>query len=109
MPASHLPTSESRRSTASKSKAGRIAFRVSDEQHDLLAEASRLEARTLSAFILDAATKRAEDVLADRRLFRLPEDQWQAFTAMLDRPVIAKPRLAALVRQATVFDDDGGR
>ena len=104
----HVRTTERRLSTATRTKAGRIAFRVSSEQHDLLAQASRVEERTLSAFILDAATRRAEDVLADRRLFQLPEEQWQAFTAMLDRPVTPKPRLTALLRRPTVFDDDSG-
>ena len=88
-----------------KPKAERIALRVSSEEHSLLEEASRVEERTLSAFVLDAATRRAEDVLADRRSFRLPPDQWAAFVEMLDRPVVAKPRLAASLRTPTVFDD----
>lgn len=98
-----------RRGTTTGTKAARIAFRVSTEQHDLLAEASRVEDRTLSAFILDAATRHAEDVLADRTLFRLPDDQWRAFAAMLDRPVVSKPRLNALLRRPTVFDGEVGQ
>ena len=59
----------------------------------------------MSAFVLDAATRRAEDVLADRRSFRLPPKEWAAFVEMLDRPVVAKPRLATSLRTPTVFDD----
>ena len=88
-----------------KPKAERIALRVSSEEHSLLEEASRAEERTLSAFVLDAATRRAEDVLADRRSFRLPPEQWAAFVEMLDRAVVAKPRLATSLRTPTVFDD----
>ena len=98
-----LAGSSDRRTT--KPKAERIALRVSSEEHSLLEEASRVEERTLSAFVLDAATRRAEDVLADRRSFRLPPKKWAAFVEMLDRPVVAKPRLAASIRAANAFDD----
>lgn len=107
MCAPHGRTTDKRPQATSKTKVERIAFRVSNEQHDLLAEASRVEGRTLSAFILDAATRHAEDVLADRSLFRLPHEQWLAFTAVLDRPVTPKPRLVASLRRPTVFDDNG--
>ena len=69
------PVKNSDRRTT-KPKAERIALRVSSEEHALLEEASRAEARTLSAFV-----------------------------QMLDRPVAAKPRLAASLRTPTVFDD----
>ncbi len=83
----------------------RIAVRVSREQRELLDEASRTEETTLSDFVLQAATQRAQEVLADRRQFHLLPDQWDAFVAMLDRPVVAKPRLAALLGEPTVFDE----
>lgn len=88
-----------------KPKVERIALRVSSEEHSLLEEASRVEERTLSAFVLDAATRRAEDVLTDRRSFRLPPKEWAAFVEMLDRPVVAKPRLTASLRAANAFDN----
>jgi uncharacterized protein (DUF1778 family) len=107
MDASQVRTGRPRHSDrpGTKPKAERIALRVSSEEHSLLEEASRVEGRTLSAFVLDAAARRAEDVLADRRSFRLPPEQWDAFVAMLDRPVVAKPRLAASLRAETIFDD----
>jgi uncharacterized protein (DUF1778 family) len=98
-----LAKSSDRRIT--KPKAERIALRVSSEEHSLLEEASRAEERTLSAFVLEAATRRAEDVLADRRAFRLPPRKWAAFIELLDRPVVAKPRLTAALRAEIVFDD----
>jgi uncharacterized protein (DUF1778 family) len=98
------PVKNSDRRTT-KPKVERIALRLSSEEHSLLEEASRGDERTLSALFLDAATRRAEDVLADRRSFRLPPKEWAAFVEMLDRPVVAKPRLAASIRAETVFDD----
>ena len=35
--------------------------------------------------------------LADRRLFRLDDERWQAFQDVLDRPVADKPRLARML------------
>jgi uncharacterized protein (DUF1778 family) len=87
-------------------KTDRLALRVSRAQHELLEEASRAEDTTLSAFVLDAATRRAEDILADRRLFKLPEDQWRAFVELLDRPAVEKPRLRSVLAEPSVFERD---
>lgn len=92
------------RSSTIATKADRIALRLSREQHELLTEASRAERTTLSAFVLDASLQRAKDALADRRRFQLPDPQWDAFVAMLDRPVQDRPDLRALLSRRTVFD-----
>lgn len=42
-----------------------------------------------------------EQVLADRRSFDLDEDAWAAFTEMLERPTVYKPRLAALLAEVS--------
>lgn len=97
---------EAERPSTISTKADRIALRLSREQHELLAEASRIERTSLSAFVLDAATRRAEDVLADRRQFHLPDPQWDAFVAMLDRPIQDRPDLRALLSRPSVFHRD---
>lgn len=40
----------------------------------------------------------------DRRVFVLNEKQWEAFQAVLDRPVKDKPRLKKLLTEPGVFD-----
>lgn len=52
-----------------------------------------------------AAVARAEDVLADRRVFALSDVAWTQFLVTLDRPVSHKPRLAALMSEPPVFDE----
>lgn len=86
-------------------KTERITMRVSVAQRDLLTEASRTESTTLSDFILDAATTRAEDVLADRTMFRLDDDAFTAFVELLDRPVVDIPRLRERLAAPSPFDD----
>lgn len=90
---------------AAHGKDQRITVRISSAQRELLARASRTEETTLSEFILDAATTRAEDVLADRRLFTLDTPESKAFLAVLDRPVQDKPRLRRLLADPSVFGE----
>jgi uncharacterized protein (DUF1778 family) len=85
-------------------KDGRIAVRASREERELIALASRASATTVSNFVLRASIAQAADVLAERREFRLPPDQWDAFVAMLDRPAAAKPRLRRLLTEPSVLD-----
>ncbi|GGN97094.1 hypothetical protein GCM10010112_88940 [Actinoplanes lobatus] len=67
-------------------KAERLHLRVGAEQKALLQAASHATGSSVSAFVRNAATKAAADVLADRRTFLLGEEAWQAFDEALDRP-----------------------
>lgn len=82
----------------------RIALRTSHEERELIAQASRATATTVSDFVLRASLARAEDVLADRREFVLPEAEWNAFVAMLDRPATDRPRLRRLLTEPSALD-----
>lgn len=90
----------------SDTKSERIALRVSENQRELLYAASRASASTLSDFVLGAATRAAADMLADRQIFVLPADRWDAFVEILDRPARSLPRLAAFLARRSVLNDD---
>jgi uncharacterized protein (DUF1778 family) len=79
--------------------------RVSREQRALLDDASRAQETTVSEFVLGAATRAAEDVLADRRRFVLDEPDWAAFAAALDRAPRDLPRLRSLLSSPSVLDE----
>ena len=74
-----------------------VNIRVEDHQRDLIDAAASLCGKTRSAFMLEAATLAAEEVLLDRRLFVLNEEQWQAFNEALDAPVKKNEKLAKLL------------
>lgn len=93
-----------RRPTTRTPKSERVALRVSAAQRALLDEASRTEETTLSQFVLSAATRRAEEVLADRSRFVLSDDAWEAFVELLDRPAVAKPRLRRLMTTPSIIE-----
>ena len=85
-------------------KSERLAIRASRRERRLLDEASRAEGSTLSDFVLRHATRAAEDVLADRRLFTLSRERWMEFSAALDRPAREIPELRKLFESLSVLE-----
>ena len=91
-------------STAHLSKTERIDVRATASVKQLLQEAARSCHKNVSEFLLDAGITAAAQALADRRRFVLDDEQWQSFQEALDRPVQAKPRLKALLREPGLLD-----
>lgn len=85
-------------------KIERLELRASPSQTLVIRQAAAAAAKTVTAFVLDAATVEAQRALADRRLFRLDPSRWERFVSALDRPVKEKPRLRKLMRQSSVLD-----
>ncbi len=88
----------------SDAKVERIELRASPSQTLTIRQAAAATAKTVTAFVLDAATIEAQRALADRRLFRLDPDRWERFVNALDRPVKKKTRLKKLMRRPSVLD-----
>lgn len=76
----------------------RIYFRVTERERSVLQQAAEATGKSLTAFVLEAASREAERALVDRRLFLLDEEQWERFIEVLDRPVSEKPRLRKLLQ-----------
>lgn len=85
-------------------RSARLSLRASTRQSKLIRAAADAQGRSVTDFILEIATKAAEDVLATRSDFVLPRDQWAAFVSALDRPVRRKPRLERLFAESSVLD-----
>ncbi len=89
----------------SSGKTERLNVRLSPRRRALLEAASQAEETTISEFVLAAATRAAETVLVDRRVFVLDPDRWDAFVTALDRPERELPRLRKLLESPTVLDE----
>jgi uncharacterized protein (DUF1778 family) len=76
----------------------RFNLRATPEQHALIRQAADRVGRSYTDFILESATEKAVDVLADRRVFILDDDRWNAFVAALDAPAQPVPALVALFK-----------
>lgn len=62
--------------------------------------------RSVSDFVLESAMARANETLADRRVFTLNAAQWKAFIEALDAPPRPLPRLERLLREPGFFDPE---
>ncbi|WP_310484693.1 DUF1778 domain-containing protein [Chamaesiphon sp. VAR_48_metabat_403] len=89
---------------AKESKTERIDVRTTVAAKQLLQQAAATSHKSVSEFLLENGLQAAEATLADRRLFVLNDDRWQAFQAALDRPVAEKPQLKKLLTEPGVFD-----
>jgi uncharacterized protein (DUF1778 family) len=80
-------------------------FRVAPDTDRLVRDAAESSARTLTEFVVAAASVEAERVLADRTRFALSETDWDRFVELLDRSPRANPGLAHLFAKPSVFAD----
>jgi uncharacterized protein (DUF1778 family) len=88
----------------SEAKTERIDIRTTTRVKRVLQEAAAARNKTMTEFVLDVAVTEAAEVLADRRLFLLNDEQWEAFMAALDAPTKPKPRLESLLREPSVLE-----
>jgi uncharacterized protein (DUF1778 family) len=85
-------------------KTERLDLRVSHEQKQLLEEAATYLERTVTEFVVQAASVAARDVMADRTQFVLSSEQWSAFSEAIDRQPHYLPRLATFLAEPSVLD-----
>lgn len=85
-------------------KSERIDIRTTPVAKRTLQEAATISSKTVSEFMLDSALTQAAEVLADRRLFLLDDEQWTAFMAALDAPAQPLPRLERLLKEPSILD-----
>lgn len=90
--------------TNTRSKSQRINLRATERQEAILRSAAEASHASLTDFILGSAVDHAERILADRRWFTATPEQYDAFVALLDRPVDTT-KLAALAARPSIFDE----
>lgn len=81
----------------------KLDLRLTPEAKRTLAAAANAERRSLSDFVLESALGRAEETLADRRVFQLAPEQWEAFMSALDAPAADMPRMRKLLNEPGIF------
>lgn len=82
----------------------RIDIRTTPGVKRLLQDAATTAHKTVSEFLLDSALTKAAEVMADRRLFTLNDEQWAAFMAALDAPPKPMPRLERLLTEPSALE-----
>ena len=75
-----------------------INIRARAKQRDLIDQAADSLGRSRSDFMLEAACRRAEDILLDQAYFAVDASTFAKFQALLDQPLPPTDRLRRLMR-----------
>jgi len=76
-------------------KSMQINMRVHPAQRELIARAAKARHKTMTEFMVDAATAAAEDIILNQRVFLADEEQFEELLRIMDSPVSEN---AALLR-----------
>ncbi|MDQ6999232.1 MAG: DUF1778 domain-containing protein [Mariprofundus sp.] len=87
----------------SQTRDARLELRMSKDIKSMLQQAADAMGKKLSEFVVDCARHEAVEVMADRRLFLLDDQQMAAFEAVLERPVQSNAKLKKLMNEKTLF------
>jgi len=87
----------------------KLDVRVSPSAKAKLQAAASATHRSMSDFVMESALSRAEEMLAERRVFGLDAEKWAAFQAALEAPARPLPRLQALLDEPGFFDSEAER
>jgi uncharacterized protein (DUF1778 family) len=82
----------------------KLDLRLTRQAKRTLQAAAATSRRSVSEFVLESALARADEALANRRIFSLKDAQWRAFLAALDAPPRPLPRLERLLKEPGFFD-----
>ncbi|MCK4794895.1 MAG: DUF1778 domain-containing protein [Desulfobacteraceae bacterium] len=81
-----------------------INIRARRPQRDLIDKAAAAVNKNRSDFMLDAACLEAENVLLDKRLFILDDNQFDAFEAAMQKPISASAAIQKLLASETPWE-----
>jgi uncharacterized protein (DUF1778 family) len=84
-------------------KEERLQIRVDPADKALLERAAAATHLNVSAFVVQAAASRAEEILAERSSIRLSAEAAVAFSEALERPAEVNDRLARALRRRRKF------
>lgn len=90
--------------TATPRRSEKLDLRLTPQAKRRLTAAAESVQRSVSDFVLTSALERADETLADKRVFALDTDDWAKFLAALDAPPRPMPRMKQLLSEPGMFD-----
>ena len=81
-------------------RTARIELRAEPEREERIREAARLSNQSVSSFVLDAASERAEEVLRATTTTTVPPDYFDQLHRALDEPPAPNPALERAAQAA---------
>ncbi|MEL7010075.1 MAG: DUF1778 domain-containing protein [Cyanobacteria bacterium J06648_1] len=74
-----------------------LNLRISPAQRELIDTAAGVCGKTRTSFILDSVSQAAENLLSERNIFILSEEQWAEFDRVLDAAPQDNSKLAKML------------
>lgn len=81
----------------------RLAMRITSAQEEAIKTAAATLGQSVSDFSVQAVLARANELLADQRIFELDASAWEEFTARLDAPPTSISQLRELAMKPSPF------
>ena len=83
-----------------ESAAKPVNLRIRTEIRSLIDQAARLQGKSRSDFMIDAARRAAEEALLDQTLIRVDQSAYDQFLTILDKPAVG-PGVERLMNAST--------
>ena len=87
-------------------KTERWTLRVTPTQDTIVRRVLATTGMSLNEYVVSCAVSSATNDLADRQVFVITPDAWEELQDILDRPAVAKPRIAALLDTPSVLESE---
>ena len=81
-----------------------INMKADPRVRDLIDRAAKLQHRNRTEFVLEAALKKAEEVILDQQIITVDEERFARFVEALDTPPASNPRLQRLMERKAPWE-----
>lgn len=81
-----------------------VTMRMPQQTKDLIEKAASSTNQSFTAFVIDSARSRAQDVLLDQTVFNLSSDAAEAFAQALDNPPVPTEKLKGLMKSRSPWE-----
>lgn len=87
-----------------ETKTQTINIRTTGTELSLIDRAAQSLKKSRSDFMIEAATRKAEDVILDRSVFTLPAEEWDAYIATIETPSAPTQALRRLMQEPAPWE-----
>jgi uncharacterized protein (DUF1778 family) len=92
------------RMVSKTARSEKLDLRLTPSAKQKLQAAARQKERSLTDFVVQSALDKADEILADQRVFFMNEAQWEKFQAALDAPPKDIPALRKLMMEPSTVE-----
>lgn len=87
-----------------EAKSMQLNMRIRPAQREIITRAAELRHKTVSEFVIDAATEAAEEAISSQRVFVADDTQYEEILRIMDSPVADNPALLKTLAQAAPWE-----